>query len=67
MKYALIVMAVLIPLAGAGIVIMAVLVGAYTGEWGWMILSILMFGASLALASLMINKFNQINREEHTR
>lgn len=67
MKYALVVMAVLMPLAGAGIVVMAVLVGAYTGEWGWMILSILVFGASLALASLMLNKFNQINKEEALR
>ena len=67
MKYVLVVLAVLFALTGAGIVIIATLVGAYTGNWGWMIISILWFGASLFLASLALNKFNQINREEQTR
>lgn len=64
MKLLLVVLAVLFALTGASIVVIATLVGAYTGNWTWMIVSILWFGVSLALASLALNKSRTIVREE---
>jgi hypothetical protein len=66
-KYLLVLLAILMALTGAVVAVVGTYAGSVTGDRRLMIVGILWFGVSLALASLALKKFDQINREERNR